>query len=142
MFSDSQIDRSTIQAYLETEYRVLADKPFVLKIDVASPNLMRLHKKHQVQSSAFITAYNPLSESIDFAINQSHQSNLAHELKFRSLAFVDGIGQHLSNLWPGEPSFLVFGISREAAKALGLLYAQNAIVWCGFDATPQLVLLR
>ena len=59
-----------------------------------------------------------------------------------SLEFVAGIGQHPSNQWPGEPSYLVFGLTLEAAKTLGTRLEQNAIVWNGSDGTPQLILLR
>jgi hypothetical protein len=52
------------------------------------------------------------------------------------------IGQHPSNAWAGEESFLCFGISLEAAKALGRRFEQNAIVWSAADAIPQLILLR
>ena len=44
------------------------------------------------------------------------QPNPALELKTRSLAFVDAIGQHPTNGWAGEPSFLVFGLTLEAAR--------------------------
>jgi len=63
-------------------------------------------------------------------------------LRLRSLPFIERVGQHPSNRWAPEPSFLVLGLSLEAAKALGSRHEQNAIVWCGIDATPQLVLLR
>jgi hypothetical protein len=42
---------------------------------------------------------------------------------------------------PGEPSFLAFGLALEASKTLGKAYEQNAIIWCGADAVPNLVLL-
>ena len=29
----------------------------------------------------------------------------------------------------------------EEAKVLGCRYEQNAVVWCGVDAVPQLILL-
>ena len=142
MFSESIIDRETIQAYLETEYRVKGDAPMTLKIGIASPTLSALHKAHGVESSAYITACNPFSQSFDDAVNVNRQAALASELRFRSLAFIGGIGKHPSNRWEGESSFLVMGVSREAAKALGVQYEQNAIVWCGSDAVPELVLLR
>jgi hypothetical protein len=41
-----------------------------------------------------------------------------------------------------EASVGVFGISMENACELGIRYRQNAIIWVGEDATPQLVLLR
>ena len=142
MFPDSVIDRDTVQAYLETDYRVLGDHALTLKVGVNSPALVALHKAHHVESSAFVTACNPFSQPLDAAANTDRQKVLAAELKFRSLPFVEGAGQHPSNSWPAEPSFLVFGVSREAAKALGVRHGQNAIVWCGPDAVPELVLLR
>lgn len=142
MFSDSQIPHATIQAYLETHYRVLGSMPVTLKIGDANLMLAGIHDAHAVRSSAFITACNPFSQALDDAANAGRQLALARELSQRGLMFVDGIGEHPSNGWPGEPSFLVLGVSIEDAKALGVLFGQNGIVWCGSDAVPQLVLLR
>jgi hypothetical protein len=142
LFSDSVIDRDTIQAYLETDYSVRGDSPLTLKIGAASTSLAVLHKAHGVESSAFITACNPLSQRFEDALNVERQAALAGELNFRSLAFVEGVGQHPANRWKGEPSFLVLGVSKEAAKALGVRYEQNAIVWCGPNAVPELLVLR
>lgn len=104
--------------------------------------LAALHETAGVQSSAFVTAWNPYSQQCDDKTNGNRQNALADELTKLGLRFVDGIGQHPSGEWPGEPSFLVLGMSLEAAKELGARYDQNAIVWCGRDAVPQLVLLR
>jgi len=41
-----------------------------------------------------------------------------------------------------EPSLLVFGLPLETAGPLGKKLDQNAIVWCGGDAVPELILLR
>ncbi len=142
MFSDSSIDPETVHAYQGTEYRVHGDAPVILMIGVASPGLAALHNFHRVESSAFITACNPFSQAHDDTANVARQDALAAELRFRSLAFIEGVGQHPSNQWPGEASFLVLGVSREAAKALGTRFEQNAIVWTGLDAVPELVLLR
>lgn len=142
MFSDSVIDRATIQAYLETNYHVGGNTPITLKISVAHPTLTALHKVHGVECSAFITACNPFSQSLGQPANDERQAELARELKQRSLNSIEGIGQHPANEWPGEASFLVLGLSREAARALGARHQQNAIVWCGLDAVPELVLLR
>ena len=142
MHSGTVIDQNTVQAYLDTDYQVRAEVPFTLKIGLANELLAALHKSQRVASSAFITACNPLSLPLDELANAERQSALASELKFRSLIFVQGLGQHPSGDWPAEPSYLVFGVSREAAKALGVRFEQNAIVWTGADAVPELVLLR
>ncbi|MFM0217795.1 DUF3293 domain-containing protein [Paraburkholderia caledonica] len=142
MFSDSDISRETIQAYLETDYRVHGDTPTTLKIGETNPTLATLHQTHGSACSAFITACNPFSQNTSDEFNAVRQQALADELKQRGLTSIDGIGQHPSNDWPSEASFLVLGLSLEAAKALGTRYGQNAIVWSDAGATPQLVLLR
>ncbi|SIT37418.1 conserved hypothetical protein [Paraburkholderia piptadeniae] len=142
MFSHSQIPRATIVAYLETHYCVHGSMPATLKIGESNASLAAIHDAHAVRSSAFITACNPFSQTLDDAANVGRQHALARELSQRGLTFVDAIGRHPSNGWPGEPSFLVLGVSVEDAKALGMQFGQNAVVWCGGDAVPQLVLLR
>jgi hypothetical protein len=108
----------------------------------ASAELLAAHKRRKTHCSAFLTACNPLSRTFDAASNAERQAALAQELNNRGLAFESGIGQHPSNGWPGEESFLVYGLELEAAKALGMRIEQNAFVWCGADAVPQLILLR
>ena len=142
MFSDSSIPRDTIQAYLETHYQVLGETPATLRIGQFNPTLAALHDASRVASSAFITACNPLSERLDSQANAARQDALARKLDALGLTRIDGVGQHPSNNWPGEASFLVLGVALDAAKALGNEHGQNAIVWSGADAVPQLILLR
>jgi len=101
-----------------------------------------LHAACGVPCSAFVTACNPYSAALDDAANAERQAVLAHELSHRHCVFRDAIGQHRSNQWPGEASYLVFGLSLEEARLLGIGLEQNAIVWSGADAVPQLILLR
>lgn len=142
MFSDTSIDALTIQAYRETEYHVHGETPACLRVDFHSPELAEIHRAYQTDCSLFITAFNPFSEIHGEATNIARQQDLANELRQRSLIFIDGIGQHPSNERPGEPSFLVLGLELAAAKTLGVKYEQNAIIWTGSDAVPQLILLR
>lgn len=142
MIADSVIDSDTIQAYLETEYRVHAEPSFVLRIGQVSHELLAMHKASRVGSSAFITACNPFSQLRDEADNQTRQRELAAELARRGLKFLQGIGQHPSTNWQGEDSFLVLGLNLAAAKALGQRLEQNALLWSGSDGIPQLIQLR
>lgn len=142
LFSSTAIDRATVQAYLETEYLVIPPDIAVLRIGERNNALAGLHRRHGVEASAFITAWNPYSRATSDEINAQRQQAFAHELQRLGLAYLTGIGQHPSNQWPGEPSFLVLGASLDDAKALGTQHEQNAIVWSGSDAVPQLVLLR
>ena len=67
---------------------------------------------------------------------------LAAALRSLGLPFFDGLGQHPSNGWQGEASFLALGATRDQACDLGTRFEQNAIVWAGADVVPRLVLLR
>jgi hypothetical protein len=146
MSATSNLAPALLQAYRETHYRVNSEssdsEPLLLRVGEASKPLAILHKKFGVDCSAFITACNPWSESLPDAQNSRRQENLLHTLRTRSLRWLEGIGQHPSNQWPGEPSVLILGLSLAAAKVLAEDFEQNAFVWSGSDARPQLVLLR
>ena len=142
MFSASVIHPDLIQAYMETDFHVLGGVSFTLRVATPSNELLETHKAHRVECSAFLTACNPFSKELNANDNDARQLALSRELASRSLEFVEGIGQHPSNQWPGEPSYLVFGLTLEAAKTLGARLEQNAIVWNGSDGVPQLILLR
>ncbi|MGX7004471.1 DUF3293 domain-containing protein [Caballeronia sp. KNU42] len=138
----SAIDPDTLRAYVETHYRVLGDAPTTLRIGHDNPDLAKLHQAFGVDCSAFITAANPFSALTAAAANAAQQAALAEQLGFMKLRFIEGLGEHPSGTWPGEPSFLVLGLTLSDAKQLGMNHGQNAIVWCGSDTVPQLILLR
>jgi hypothetical protein len=142
LFSNSVIDPDMIQAYKDTDFRVFGDSPFVLNVGQRSDELAIAQTSHHVECSAFITAWNPFSQMLSDDGNLARQQALAKDLSQRALVYVEGFGQHKSNQWPGEESFLVFGLTLEAAKKLGAKYEQNAIVWSGKNAVPELILLR
>ena len=145
----SAIACELIEAYLAANYRVDADPAFVLKVGVCSLPLLDLFGRHRCECAAYLTACNPFSQDVGPAENAARQAELARQLKGRSLTFIEGIGldgqmpaDGGASQWPGEPSFLVLGLSLEAARALGRKHAQNALLWCASDGVPQLVLLR
>lgn len=142
MFPDSVIDAGLIQAFRETHYQVHGAEPFTLRVDEPSTALAAAHKHFRADCSTYITACNPFSEDVGAASNAERHADLGLELNRRSLAYIEGIGQHPSNQWPGEASYLVFGLKLEAAKTLGRALKQNAIIWSDADAVPRLILLR
>jgi hypothetical protein len=113
-----------------------------LRVGVANPRLAALHKANNIVTSSFITAVNPFSKTLPDDTNAKRQALLVEELKQRNLVFIGGIGLHSSGKWPGEPSFLALGLDLHSAKMLGAKFEQNAVVWIGNNAVPQLILLR
>jgi hypothetical protein len=116
--------------------------PVVLRVGVQSPELALLHGTWRAECSAFITACNPFGTLVEAAVNVRRQAALAQELTHQGRQAISGVGQHPTGDWPGEPSFWVPGLGREAAQNLGMQFQQNAIIWAGSDAVPQLMLLR
>lgn len=137
----STLPPDLLQAYLDTEYRVSGPPAFTLRIGHASAIVRAEHARHQVTCSAFLTACNPHSQPLAAAANAQRQAALASELTRRGLAFATGVGQHPDNGWPGEASYLVFGLDLDAAKRLAAQLQQNAFVWCGADAVARLIVL-
>lgn len=141
MAMNSKVDAATIEAYRETDYHVHGDSPFTLRVGRHSEALARAQAMHGA-GSAFLTACNPHSRTLDASANRDRHQALKDELMRRGLTFVEGIGEHPTNGWPGEPSVLVLGISLASAKQLGARFEQNAIVWSDVDARPEMILLR
>ena len=136
------IDAATLAAYRETEYRVFGASPMVLRVGVRSPQLAQQHAAHGTSCSAFITACNPRGLQRGADENETAQRELARVLSKQGRAVIEGEGVHPTNGWPREASYWVPGLEREAAQQLGRQFGQNAIIWAGSDAVPELLLLR
>ncbi|MGC2165879.1 MAG: DUF3293 domain-containing protein [Gallionella sp.] len=113
-----------------------------MKVGVVSDSLAKIYKQYKVDSAAFVTACNPFGEVIDAAANNRRQTELKVALIRQGFDYFDGIGRDPAGEWMAEPSCFIPGLSLNDAKILGCSFEQNALVWCGSDAMPQLVLLR
>jgi hypothetical protein len=132
----------TRDAYQATHYRADAAPPVVLRIGEPSARLRELHARWGVDASVFVTAFNPESRSLDEAENARRHEALREEIDRRGLRCLEGAGQHPTNGWPPERSFLVLGVDLDEAREWGARWQQNAVVWAGADAVPRLILLR
>jgi hypothetical protein len=131
-----------IRAYQNTDYRVDTVHPFVMKVGLPNEPLRQLYSQYRSDCAAYITACNPLGRSLSDTENTARQAALLNELTGRSLMSINGVGLDSQGKWTGEASFLVLGLSLEAARVLARKYEQNAVIWCDKDAVAQLVLLR
>ena len=95
-----------------------------------------------VNCGAFLTAYNPRSTVQSDAANAQGHAELASKLQELGLQAIEGSGSEEGTEWPAEKSYFALGLALEPAKAIGTHFDQDAIVWVGPDAVPQLILLR
>jgi hypothetical protein len=139
---DLAIDNTLVSAYQNAEYVVFADTEFVMLVAKYSQALHQTMTKKQFTQAAFISAYNPYSEILEEPENLTRHSALSEELSDLGLSFIEGLGRDKEGQWPGEKSVLVLNISNDCARMLGNKYGQNAILWIGEGAIPQLLLLE
>ena len=74
--------------------------------------------------------------------NERGHAELAHLLQGHGVAAIEGSGSGKDTDWPAEKSWFALGLQLDPAKDIGRRFDQDAIVWVGPDAVPQLILLR
>jgi hypothetical protein len=139
----TEIPVDKIEAYLDTQYRVdVGPDVFVLQVGQHSPALASRYAAIGSDCALFITAFNPLGQEQDDDANQTAHARLGEQLREVVDHVIEGDGADPSGQWPAERSYLAFGIDADAARELGRRFQQDAVVWIGKDAIPQLLLLR
>ena len=143
MSKKTQIHPDKVKAYEATDYRLgHTDQDIVLTIGKYSERLAALFVGSIVTCGAFLTAYNPQGTIQSDAANAQGHAELASMLQELNLQAIEGSGSEEGTVWPAEKSYFALGLALEPAKAIGIHFDQDAIVWVGPDALPQLILLR
>ena len=143
MAETTQIHPDKVRAYLATDYRLgHTPQDIVLTIGQRSERLAALFAGKGLHCGAFITAYNPRGTVQADAANDKAHAQLAAKLAELRLQVIEGSGSEEGTDWPAEKSYFALGLALEPAKAIGVHFDQDAIVWVGPDAVPQLILLR
>ncbi|HYL90337.1 MAG TPA: DUF3293 domain-containing protein [Burkholderiales bacterium] len=130
-----------LEAYRKADYVVFADPPVVLRVGKKNAKLDELIKADGASTAAFVTAANPRGERRPDAENGVANAALQSLVQAAGYPYHWGEGRDPFGTW-SEPSFLVIGIYRANAEALGQLFEQNAIVYCELGRAPELVILR
>ena len=133
------MDETLMTAYRDTHYVVDDDPPLVLRIDERNDGVRILFASFNVESAAFITAWNPGSEPLGYGENVDRQADLLEDIEALRLNYFVGRGEHPLGLW-AEESYFVMGISKDEAIELARKYGQHAFVWMGVSGVPELVL--
>ena len=143
MSETTQIHPDKVRAYLATDYRIgHTSQDIVLTIGQRSERLAVLFAGNGVNCGAFLTSYNPRGTIQTDAVNGLAHAQLAAKLQELGLQAIEGSGSEEGTEWPAEKSYFALGLALEPAKAIGTHFDQDAIVWVGSDAVPQLILLR
>ena len=143
MSETTQIHPDKVLAYLATDYRLgHTDQDIVLTIGKHSERLAALFADSSVNCGAFLTAYNSQGTIQSDVANAQGHTELASKLQELGLQAIVGSGSEEGTEWPTEKSFFALGLALKPAKAIGTHFDQDAIVWVGPDAVPQLILLR
>jgi hypothetical protein len=139
----SIVPSEKLTAYLATNY-CLGYNPeeVVLNIGKHCTSLAELFTEHRVACGAFITAYNPEGTQQSAEANSRDHAALLAQVAALGHAFIEGEGADATGEWPAERSVFAYGMDKASACAVGRQFRQDAIVWVGRDAVPQLVLLR
>ena len=141
--SETLIAADKIRAYRATDYRLgHTSQDIVLAPGLRSERLFELFSAKGVECGAFLTAYNPRGVQKSDTENDQAHALLAAALTERGLDSSEGSGSEPGSNWPAEKSYFAFGLSRDGAVAFGQQFHQDAIVWVGKHAVPELVLLR
>lgn len=134
------MNQNLIQAYKSTNYRVLTEPEFSLKVGDQSATLDDVLRSHGVTSASFITAWNPFSKELELKDNRLRNQALVTRAKALGVVLVEGFGAWPDNPDKGEESYLLAGVSRDDAIALAKEFEQNAIVFVELGNPVELVI--
>ena len=132
------LSEAVARAYRDAEYAVL-EPSFVFRIGERSAALDALLARTGAPGAAFLTAANPQSERKSAAENRAAQAELEKALAGANYSRCPAEGRDPRGAWPPEPAFLVPGLPRFEAAALGRRFRQNALVYAWQGSAPQLV---
>lgn len=112
-----------------------------LVVGAKDPMLDRLLAAEGVATAARLTAANPGSAAeLPAEVNAAANRRLADDLVRRGLRWLGCRSAAPDGSWP-EEGFLVLGIARAEAEALGRAYGQSGILWCARGQPIELVML-
>jgi hypothetical protein len=129
-----------VEAYTTADYVVFSDPQVVLRVGEKNAALDAVISAEGATTAAFVTAANPRGESRSDMENGVANAALQSFVAAAGYPHFWGEGRDPFGSW-AEPSFLVIGIFRANAEALGQLFEQNAIVFCELGQAPELIIL-
>lgn len=134
------IDKDLRKAYESANYRVF--EPAVLfNIGAKNNQLKQLLSQSNSNQAFFISAFNPKSKLLTETANNYRHIELENKLHLSTYSIHEGIGEDPTDKWPGELSFLVMNISKEAIIEIAHFFKQLAILEINKEGVAQLLWL-
>ncbi|NJL52730.1 MAG: DUF3293 domain-containing protein [Hydrococcus sp. SU_1_0] len=126
-------------AYEQAIYEVYYGQATIqIKIGESCPALDSLITEDNRPSWALITASNPYSQLLSELENQQRHQRLLQHLTELQLPLFPAVGKDQAGVWIPEPGFLISGIERVEAIAIGRKFEQNAIVFGELNQPAEL----
>jgi hypothetical protein len=129
---DNTINATLTMEHLEAAYHATTYRVFSPPIEIrtgAAPNALdQLLEQYSAVEWAFISAWNPMSQQLTPAENETAHQQLLEAVA--AFPHFEGAGVGDDGLWEPERSLLILGINFDKAVELGRLFRQQAIV-CG-----------
>jgi Protein of unknown function (DUF3293) len=126
-------------AYEQAIYEVYDGQETIeIKIGQNCPRLDSLIAHSDYPTWALITAANPYSQPLSARENQRRDRRLSKHLKGLQLSLIPAMGKDPTGIWTPEPSWLILGIARPNAIAIGQKFEQNAIVYGELNQAAEL----
>lgn len=126
-------------AFLETNYTILVENKIVLKIGEMPSQLFSEYP--QINTWAFITAWNPLPDILTKTENDIRNNQLKIQLKELGFIFHPGVGISKNQDW-SEDSFFIENIDLGKANDISLKYGQLAFLYGDKVKGNQLVFTK
>lgn len=127
------------KAYEQAIYEVYdGQKTIEIKIGQNCPSLDYLIAQSALPTWALITAANPYSQPLSTPENQRRDQRLSKHLQGLELPLIPALGKDPTGVWSPEPSWLILGITRQKAIAIGQKFEQNAIVYGELNQAAEL----
>lgn len=131
------IDAALLEKYVATDYVIDDDPPLVMHVGEQHDGLRILLASFGVESAAFLTAWNPGSQSLPFDENLDRQADLLTAIEEQRLNYFVGRGEHPEEGW-SEDSYLVLGIDEDGARELAARFGQLAYLVINLSGVPEL----
>ncbi len=135
------ISEALLQKYRQTDYIIDDDPPLLVHIGEQNDGLRILFASFNVESAAFITAWNPLGRKLTLDENYDRQIELLEDISSQRLNYFVGRGESQTGDW-SEDSYLVLGVSLDDATEIAKRHEQNAFVWIPVSGVPELIICQ